>query len=142
MNSTYSFSDVSLVLNHPSVGQFVITGQGVGSVTVARANDMTQHDIAADGSIMASKIVTKNGTIAIAIQQTSAAHKFLKKWLAYVSAAPTSEWTRMNAILKNPSVGEAINITGISPQKRADSTYQQTGQQETWNLMAMEITDQ
>ena len=52
--TTYSFSDVSLVLSHPSVGKCTITGEGVGSVTVSRANDLTQHDVAADGSVMVS----------------------------------------------------------------------------------------
>ena len=73
--TTYSFSDVSLVLSHPSVGKCTITGEGVGSVTVSRANDNTQHDVAADGSVMVSKIHTKNGTIAIAIQRARVAEK-------------------------------------------------------------------
>ena len=80
MYSTYSFADTSLVLSHPKVGKIVLNGQGLGSVTIARANDNTQHDVAADGSTMTSKIVTRNGTLAIAIQQTSPAQKWLKKW--------------------------------------------------------------
>lgn len=137
--TTYSFSDVSLVLSHPSVGKCTITGEGVGSVTVSRANDNTQHDVAADGSVMVSKVNTKNGTIAIAIQQTSSAHVWLKKLVSYLLTAPTSEWARASAVLKNPSLGETINMSGISPQKRPDAAYQQTGQQVTWNLMAATI---
>ena len=137
--SVYSFDDVSLVISHPNVGKFTITGKGVGSVSIARSNDMTQHDVAADGSVMISKIVTKNGTIAIALQQTSSAHKWLKKWLAYLTTAPTSQWAETSAVLKLPSIGETINMSGISPQKRADAAYQQAGQQATWNLMAAKI---
>lgn len=138
--TTYSFSDVSLVISHPKVGKHTITGEGVGSISIAYANDMTQHDTAADGEIMVSKIVTDNGTIALAIQQTSAAHKWLKKWAKYLKTAPTNQWAQTSAVLKNPSAGETINITGISPQKRADAAYQQAGQQVTWNLMAAKIT--
>ena len=138
--TVYSFADVSLVISHPKVGKFTITGKGVGSVSVSRANDMTQHDVAADGSVMVSKIVTENGTVAIAIQQTSAAHKWLKKWHDYLKVAPTSEFAKSTAILKNPAVGETISMSGVTPQKRADSAFQQAGQQVTWNLMAAKIT--
>lgn len=140
MFSTYSFSDVSLVMSHPSVGKFTFSGQGLGSVTVSYANDLTQHDIAADGSVMVSKFISKNGTIAISIQQTSPAHKFLKRWLDYLRIAPTSEWATTTAVLKVPAQGETWTFSGISPQKAADAAYQQTGQQYTWNLMAAEIS--
>jgi len=138
--TVYSFADVSLVISHPKVGKFTITGKGVGSVSVSRANDMTQHDVAADGSVMVSKIVTENGTVAIAIQQTSAAHKWLKKWHDYLKIAPTSEFAKSTAILKNPAAGETISMSAVTPQKRADSAFQQAGQQVTWNLMAGKIT--
>lgn len=138
--TVYSFADVSFVISHPSVGKFTITGEGVGSVSIARANDMTQHDVAADGSVMVSKIVTDNGTIALAIQQTSAAHKWLKKWADYLKVAPTSEYALSTAILKNPAVGETISMSGVTPQKRADTAFQQAGQQVTWNLMAAKIS--
>ena len=140
-HSTYSFSDVSMVISHPKVGKYTITGEGVGSVTVSYANDLSQHDIAADGSVMTSKIITKNGTIALAIQQTSAAHKWLRKWQNYLMVAPTEEWTQTTAVIKNPSIGETINISGISPQKAADKAFQSAGQQATWNPLATTINE-
>ena len=139
MTTTYSFADVSLVFSHPSVGTMTITGEGVGTISITRSNDVTQHDLAADGSVMVSKILAKNGAAAIAVQQTSAAHKFLKRWYDYVQVAPTDEWAKASAVLKNPALGEIINMSGVSPQKRADASYQSNGQQVTWNLMAAEI---
>jgi len=137
--TTYSFADVSMVISDPQVGKLTITGEGVGSISIARANDMTQHDVAADGSTMISKVVTENGTIAIALQQTSPAHRWLKKWLAYKVSAPTEQWATTTAVLNFPAFGETINISGISPQKRADAAFQAAGQQVTWNLMAARI---
>lgn len=139
MNSVYSFSDVSLVISHPSVGKITLTGQGCDTINISRANDQSQHDVAADGSVMVSKVVTKNGTIAIALQQTSAAHNWFKKWYSYLLNAPTSEWALTSAVLNAPSMGETINISGISPQKRADQPYQSAGQKVTWTLMATTI---
>ena len=66
--TVYSFEDTSFTLSHPSVGMYTFVGKGVGSVSVSRANDFTQHDVAADGSTMISKIISRNGTLAIAIQ--------------------------------------------------------------------------
>lgn len=140
INPTYSFADVSLVLSHPAIGTFTFTGEGVGSVTIARANDVTAHDLAADGSVMPSKIIAKNGTMALAIQQTSAGHAWLKKAYAYLENAPTDQWVGMTGVLKDPALGDTINMTGISFQKKADAGYQQTGQQVGWNFMVCEIT--
>ncbi len=138
-HTTYSFADVTFVMSHPAVGMVTITGEGVGSITISRSNDVTQHDLAADGSVMVSKIIATNGTIAIAIQQTSYVHKWLKKLYDYLQIAPTDQWTQASAVLKNPALGETINMSGISPQKRADAAFQQVGQQVTWNFMATTI---
>lgn len=140
-HSVYSFADVAAVISHPSVGKFTITGNGVGSITISNSNDETQHDTAADGSVMVSKIDTENGTVAIALQQTSEAHKWLKKWHAYLKIAPASEWVKTTIVVRNPAIGETITCTGVSPQKKADRAFQQTGQQVTWNLMAVSIKD-
>lgn len=137
--TTYSFADVSLILSHPAVGQFTFTGEGVGSCSVSRSNDVTQHDLAADGSVMVSKILAKNGTLTINIQQTSEGHKFLKRWVSYINNAATSEWARASAVLRNPALGETISMNGVSPQKRADVSYQSAGQQVAWSLMCAEI---
>lgn len=138
--TTYSFADTILILSHPNVGQFTFQGKGLGGVTVSRSTDTTQHDVAADGSVMVSKIKADNGTMALNIQQTSEGHKWLSKWYSYLKVAATSEWARTTAILRNTSTGENITMDGISPQKRADVAYQQTGQQVAWNLMAASIS--
>lgn len=140
-HSVFSFADVSAVISHPSVGQFTITGKGVGSITVSNSNDETQHDTAADGSVMVSKIDTENGTVAIALQQTSAAHRWMKKWHAFLKVSPASEWTKTSITIRNPAIGETITCTGVSPQKKADRAFHQAGQQVTWNLMATSIKD-
>lgn len=141
MNSVYSFADVSLVLSHPSVGQFTFAGAGLGSVAVAYSTDNTVHDVAADGSVMISKVVADNGSMAINIQQTSEAQLWLSKWYNYIKSAPTSEWARASAVLRIPASNETFNMSNISPQKRPDRQYQQTGQQQTWNLLCGKITE-
>ena len=65
--STYAFEDLSVTLSHPSVGQFLFQGTGIGSITFAMANDSSSHDVAADGSVMTSKIKAGNGTVTISV---------------------------------------------------------------------------
>lgn len=139
MFSTYSFTDTILILSHPSVGQKTFNGQGLGSVTLSYANDISSHDVAADGSVMVSKQITKNGTMSIAIQQTSDAQAWLKKWVDYLAVAPTDEFAETTGVLKNLSTGENFTLNGITPQKKPDSSWQQTGQQVTWALLVAEI---
>ena len=141
MTSVYSFSDVSLVLSHPSVGLFTFNGEGLGSVGISYGVDNTVHDVAADGSVMISKVIADNGSMAINIQQTSEAQLFLKKWYNYIKAAPTSEWARASAVLRIPATNETYNMSNVSPQKRPDESYQQTGQQVAWNLLCGKITE-
>ena len=50
--TTYSFDDVDVVFTHPGIGQYVVSGTGVGSISVTMQTDKTSHDVAADGSVM------------------------------------------------------------------------------------------
>lgn len=140
--TTYSFSDVSAVVSHPSVGQNVINGQGVGTITTTMATEKTTHDVSADGSVMVNKIPGDNGTIAISVQQTSAVHKWLLNWYNYIKAASTSQWALASITVQSPVMGDLITATGVSPQKLPDRPYQAQGQMVTWNLMAANIQQQ
>ena len=94
MFTSYSFSDVSLVLEHPSLGQCVMTGQGVGQIAVTRAQDASRQDVAHDGSVMTTKIGAKNGELSFTLQQTSAAHKWLNASSSSAIAASTAGGSR------------------------------------------------
>jgi hypothetical protein len=144
MISTYSFDDVTLVISHPAVGvgRFVATSQGLGSISVSMTNDRTSHDVAADGSIMVSKILAKNGTISITVQQTSNLNHWLLKWYNYIESAPTNEWADAKLLVRAPLMGDRISCSGVSPQKIADRSYQAQGQNVTWSLMAAHISQE
>lgn len=138
--NTYSFEDVTCSFSHPSVGAASSTGAGVGTISVSMTTDKTVHDLAADGTVMISKIAGKNGTVAITLQQTSELHKFFVKWYNYVDNSPAAEWASMNITIKSNNLGDSTVCTGVSPQKLADRPYQAQGQQITWNFMSAEIS--
>lgn len=137
--TTYSFADVSMVIAHPSMGQYVANGAGLGSISTSMATDRSTHDVAADGSIMISKIKGRNGTHTISIQQTSELNKWLMKLYNYLEQAPTSQWAGITITLRSPTMQELVRSTGVSFQKLPDKPYQAQGQQISWVLMAADV---
>ena len=139
--TTYSFTDLAGSISHPTFGAYLFDGTGIGSVTISKATDRTAHDIAADGSVMVSKIAGNNGTVTIECQQTSAIHKWLLAWFNVLWQLPTSEWASTSLTLRNSATGTRHIISGVSPQKEPDTPYQSQGQRVSWTLMCAEITN-
>lgn len=138
-NTTYSFTDAVGSMSHPTIGDYIFTGKGVGSATIAKATERTTHDVAADGSVMVSKVAGNNGTVTIEVQQSSPLHRFLQKWFNALVLLPSSEWATTILLLKSPTTGMSHKCTGVSPQKDADNPYQAQGARVTWVLMAADI---
>ncbi|USG65163.1 DUF3277 family protein [Brevibacillus ruminantium] len=138
-HTTYSFADVSMVISHPAVGQYVATGAGLGSISVSMTTDRTTHDVSADGSVMVSKVLGRNGSLTISAQQTSDLNKWLLKLYNYLEQAPTSEWAGINVNVRSSTMQDLIRATGAAIQKLPDRPYQAQGQQVSWVLMAADI---
>lgn len=139
MYTTYSFTDVTFSIHHPGVGRFSANGEGLGSINISMTNDRSAHDIAADGTVMVSKIKSRNGTITITAQQTSSLHKWLTKWSNYLDGSDTSAWAETTIIIRAPKMGDLITVQGVSPQKMPDKPYQAQGQNISWAMMAADI---
>lgn len=139
--TTYSFSDLVGSIHSSLVDDFVFTGEGAGSVTVSKSTERTTHDVAADGSIMVSKIAGNNGVINIEVQQTSPLHVWLEKWFAALWASASTNWAETSILLVNTVTGTSHVCKGVSPAKEADMPYQAQGQRVTWTLMCADITN-
>lgn len=140
-SSTYSFSDCDVTFTHPAVGVHQVNGQGLGSITITMTTDKTTHDIAADGTVMISKIAGENGTVSLEVQQTSAFHKWLLGWYNAINLLGAESWAAGVIIIRDKIGGSTITALDVSPQKRADKSYQSEGQRITWTLMAGNITE-
>lgn len=139
--TTYSFLDIVGSIHSDVIGDYVFTGEGAGSVSISKSTERSSHDVAADGSVMVSKIAGNNGNLTIEVQQTSPLHKWLLKWFAAVWDAPTSSWASTTILLKNASTGASHVCSGVSPNKEADVPYQSQGQRVTWTLMCADIVN-
>lgn len=138
-HTTYSFLDLSGSLSHSELGNYIFTGQGVGSVGITMTTEKTDQSVAADGVVMTSKIAGFNGQLSIECQQTSALHKWLLKSSAKLYDLPTSDWATMSATLRNLSDGTSHIISGIAFGKHPDKAYADKGAMVKWTLYAADI---
>lgn len=138
-HTTYSFLDLTGALSHPELGSYIFTGQGVGSVTVTYKTEKSDHNVAADGVVMVSKMAGFNGQLDIQCQQTSALHKWLVKAANKLFDLPTDQWAQMSATLRNTSDGTSHIITGISFGSQPDKAYADKGALVKWSLWAADI---
>lgn len=143
MNTTYSFQDVIATFSCPNCGIKSTDGAGIGSISIAMTQTKTVQEAAADGSIMTSKILGENGTIALQVQQTSQIHKWLVDWYNYINnSVTTSDWTAMTVTINSRALSDTTTCTGVAPQKLPDRAYQAQGQMVTWTLMAAKIVQE
>lgn len=138
-NSTYSFSDLVGTMSSPSIGSYTFTGKGIGEMTITYAAERSVDDVAADGSVMRSKIANNTGTCTIQVQQTSDLQKYLIDWFNYLVSASTSEWVNTSITIRSLTMNRTHILTGVSPQKIGDQPYQAQGQRVTWTLMACDV---
>ena len=139
--TTYSFLDTTGSINHPLTGDYLFQGQeGIGSLNVSMTTEKTVHDVAADGSVMVSKMAGENGQVSVECQQTSQIHKYLLSTYNAVNfSRDTSQWAAMSMMIRNISDGSSHICSGMSFQKIPDKPYQAQGQRVTWTLMAADI---
>lgn len=141
-HTTYSFEDLGGAIYHPLMAPYQFTGEGVGSIEIRMTNDRTAHDLAADGSIMVSKLPGNNGQISVNCQQTSALHRWLLKLYNTLVSQSADNWAIITIAMMNVTDGTSHMATGVSFGKKADKSYQAQGQRVTWTLWAIDISEE
>ena len=139
---TYSFEDTVLTISHPNFGTYSAYGTGIGSISIAFANDVTKHDVAADLAVVVSKWVAKNGTVTLDIMQSSDFNAWLKKFTAFLENSDTDQFALATMSISNKSTGDSYYCTGVSHQKRADNNFQSQAQNRSWTMMCASIAQQ
>lgn len=134
--TTYSFANTALVISHPALGQYTATGTGIGTISITPSTDRTAQDVAADGSVMISKVEGQNATLALSIQQTSEFNSWLLKAFNYAVQAAPSDWAAFSVTLRAYNQSLTVALKGVSFQNSPDQQFQAQGQQWSWSLMA------
>ena len=138
-HSTYSFSDITATLSHPSYGSYSLAGEGIGDMTIIKATDRTAQDVASDGHVMVSKIAGNNGSVAINAQQTSGLHNWLQGLFNYLVAAPTNEWAQISLTATAPKMKKTYYCTGGAFVKEPDEPFQAQGQRVSWTILFADL---
>jgi len=138
--AVYSLPDVINVFSHPAVGKCVLSEAGGGRVTVSYSGDMASVTNTATGYVVINKLVAKNGSIGLEIPTNSAADLFMRKYIAYIEKAKTSEFALGRMTLTDPAGGRKHEFIGVVPQKKPDEGYDQTSGNRQYNLLFAEMT--
>lgn len=137
--SVYAFSDVNAVITHQSYGQYSINGTGIGNITVAQSNEQVVNEVAADGTVMTSKLKNFIGTAAVSCQQNSPLNVWLNGLYNYLKTAPTGQFAGANMLVKSNATNEQIYAEGLTPSKLPDKVYEAQGQMAVWNFLSTKI---
>lgn len=139
---TYSFENTKVTISHPQYGSYSAYGTGIGSLSISMTNDITNHQVSADGAVVVSKVIAKNGTVTFDILQSSGFNTWLKNFTNYLEASVPARFAEATMVISNDSTGVTYTCSGVSHQKKPDETYQSTSQNKSWVLMAANIEQQ
>ena len=139
-SNTYSFSRVTAVIQNALVGQKVVTGTGMGSVSVSYTDNNTESDIGADGNVMISEVVSHRGQISLEIQQTSSVNKWLHNLANVLDNASPNQFAGISIrITENFDNGLTTTAARASILKRPDRKDEQHGGRVTWVFFSPDI---
>jgi hypothetical protein len=140
--TTYSFEDVSFVIQHPALGQKIANGEGIGKITVAYTDNLTESDLGADGGVMISKVLSRRGTVTLEIQQTSSVNKWLLNLANTVVNGASSGWASASiTITEKFDNGVTTTASQVALIKRPDRSLAQQGDHVSWELFAANISE-
>ena len=150
VQTTYSFKDLTGVLACPMFlpVPFPIVGGNIGNgtITIKMITQRTEHDTAADGTVMPSYVPGQSAEVTIEVQQTSQFHHALLDLYNLLSTAADggaiAAWASMILSLRTVLDGSGHFLSGVSFQKIPDKLYASKGGMLTWVLMAASAVNQ
>ena len=138
-NTTYSFEDITGAYASPIGGIVTFDGIGAGSINIAMDQEMTAHNIAADGVVMVTKKKGEPGTITVQVQQTSPFHRSMIQAYTAIKLANAASWASAGMTIRAVTMGITHIATGVSFAKIPDTSYQGEGQMVSWTFKAADI---
>ena len=138
----YSFEECTVTFKHPTYGVYSAYGSGLGEFTIQYAENVVDHQVSADLSIVVSKHAIKNGSITFNILQASDFNDWLKGWANHIENGPIENFAMTDITIKNRTTGDTYYCSGCTHQKIADQQFQSSAQNRTWNILAANIVTQ
>ena len=139
--SVYSMADVQVVMYHQDVGRMLLSGHGLGKITIAYAGDISSHTPTADGYVVVNKLRNSHGLITVEVPQNSEAAGYLRRWADYLKDCDTYLFALTALNIVDPAGGFTVYCEGVTPQKKPDRIYDQTSSNMSWVLLAASIKE-
>ena len=143
--SIYSLADVIVTINHPEVGQCVISEQGGGRVVISRTGNLSTHTITATGYVVINKMRAVSGNCALELPQNSPADEYFRKLIRHLVGDATNNYalTTMDIFdpFGNDGRGKTFHLKGVTPDKWPDEAYDRESATRNYNMLAAEITE-
>jgi hypothetical protein len=135
----YSFADVTFSLSHPLLGMAQVDGSGIGTITLTNDGERSTKQLAADGSVLISKIRDRTGTMTLDFLQTSPLHNQLIDWFISLENNPAADWGRMTGVIKSIATNEETKLTGVCFVRIANKAYAAQGQNVQWSFLVADV---
>ncbi len=141
--SVYSLADTKTVLYHPNVGQANLHSCGRGKMVISFSGDISSHTATADGFVVINRMRAENGLITLEVPQNSIADTFLRRWAKYLrTTQDPSRFALSTLTVTDLAGGFTLLLTGVTPQKIPDRTYDRSSTNLTYTLLAASIVEQ
>lgn len=137
----YSFEDTTVTISHPQFGTYSAFGTGIGSLSIQYSENESEMEVAADLSVVISKMVRKLGTVTFNVLQTSDFNSWLKKLVAYLETANVDQWALATINISNRSTGDNYFCDGVCPSKQPENNFQSQAQQRSWVMNCANIVN-
>ena len=137
----YSLADTRVILSHPSVGQCVLSDTGAGKFTIAYSGDISSHTATAAGYVVINKLSSHHGSLSLEVSQNSEADHFLRRWASWMDSSSSSSYSDTTLTVRDEAAGKTITLSGVTPQRIPDLTYDQSSGSQTWVLLAAVISE-
>lgn len=134
-HSTYSFDDIDFTLTLAGES-YTMAGDGIGELTYEYLPTTSTQDVAADGSVMTSKIIARNARFNFSSQQTSALHKFFIKQFNILRDEQTEEWATGTLTITDRLNNIIIRASNVAFEKQASTTFASEGGRVQWPMVA------
>lgn len=137
----YSLADTRVIISHPSVGQCVLSDTGAGKFTIAYAEDISSHTATAAGYVVINKMSAHHGSLSLEVSQNSEADNFLRRWASWLDRTASAAYGETTLTIRDEAAGKTITLSGVTPQRVPDLTYDQMTSPLTWTLLAAVISE-
>lgn len=139
--STYSLKDTQTVIEHPNVGRCVISEAGGGKLVIARSGDISSHTTTATGYVVVNKTTSRNGQVQLELPQNSDADIFMRRWINYLETSAVKFFGLTTLTVTDTAADRTYSMTGVTPQKRPDISYDQASGTVNYTLLVADIDE-